>query len=169
MQLDDHGGQLNVRGSGAGGQGLVEFAVVLPVILLLFLAIFDFGRAVFAFNTVANAAREGARVAAVDQVLASPDCIESMPVEDPANPHWSIKECAAAAAQALGVPTSAVNVSYAAPAGSTLSCAPALHVGCIASVTVQYSWSAITPVIGGLIGPISISSTSQMPIERVFP
>jgi Flp pilus assembly protein TadG len=158
------------RGGRSGdGQGLVEFAVVLPVILLLFLGIFDLGRAVFAVNTIANAAREGARVAAVDQVLTSPDCVESMPVEDPANPHWSVKECAAAAAQALGVPTSAISVSYAPPGGSTLSCAPTLHVGCIASVTVQYSWSAITPVIGNLIGPISISSTSQMPIQRVFP
>ena len=160
---------MNRLRSAARGQGLVEFAVVLPVILLLFLGIFDFGRAVFAVNTVANAAREGARVAAVDQILTSPDCVESMPVEDPANPHWSIKECAIAAAQALGLPTSAVNVSYAPPAGSTVTCAPTLHVGCIASVTVQYTWSAITPVIGNLIGPISISSTSQMPIQRVFP
>jgi Flp pilus assembly protein TadG len=151
------------------GQGLVEFAVVIPVILLLFLGIFDFGRAIYAFNTVANAAREGARVAAVDQVLTSPDCVESMPVEDPANPHWSIEECAVTAAQALGLPTSAVSVSYAPPTGTTISCAPTLHVGCIATVTVQYDWSAITPVIGGLIGPITISSSSQMPIERVFP
>ena len=151
------------------GQGLVEFAVVIPVILLMFLGIFDFGRAIFAFNTVANAAREGARVAAVDQVLTSPDCVESMPVEDPANPHWSVKQCAISAAQALGLPNSAVSVSYAAPTGSTISCAPTLHVGCIATVTVQYGWSAITPVIGGLIGPITISSSSQMPIERVFP
>jgi len=143
--------------------------VVIPVILLLFFGIFDFGRVVFAFNTVANAAREGARVAAVDQIPTSPDCIESMPVEDPANPHWSIAECAVTAAQGLGLSTSAVTVSYAAPTGSTLTCAPTLHVGCIATVTVHYSWSAITPVIGALVGPISISSSSQMPIERVFP
>jgi Flp pilus assembly protein TadG len=169
VHLDDLGGQVNRIRSRSAGQGLVEFAAVLPVILLLFLGIFDFGRAVFAINTVANAAREGARVAAVDQILTSPDCVESMPVEDPANPHWSIQECAAAAAQTLGLPTSAVSVSYAPPSGSTLSCAPTLHVGCIATVTVQYTWSAITPVIGGLIGPISISSSSQMPIERVFP
>jgi Flp pilus assembly protein TadG len=169
VQLDDHGGEVNRLRSAAGGQGLVEFAAVLPVILLLFLGILDFGRAVFAVNTVANAAREGARVAAVDQILNSPDCIESMPVEDPANPHWSIKECTIAAAQALGLPPSAISVSYAPPVGSTVTCAPTLHVGCIASVTVQYSWSAITPVIGSLIGPISISSTSQMPIQRVFP
>ncbi len=153
----------------ASGQGLVEFALVIPVILLLFLGIFDLGRAIFAFNTVANAAREGARVAAVDQVLTSPDCVESMPVEDPANPHWSVKECAIAAAQALGLPASAISVSYAPPTGSTITCAPTLHLGCIASVTVQYSWSSITPLIGGLVGPITMSSTSQMPIERVFP
>ncbi|HLY13722.1 MAG TPA: TadE/TadG family type IV pilus assembly protein [Candidatus Limnocylindrales bacterium] len=157
------------RRSDARGQGLIEFALVLPIIVLMFVAIFDFGRAVYALNTVANAAREGARVAAVDQVLTSPDCVESMPVEDPNNPHWSIRTCAVSAAQALGLPTSAVTVSYAAPPGINLSCAPTLHVGCIATVTVQYTWTAITPLIGGLIGPVSISSSSQMPIERVFP
>ena len=151
------------------GQGLVEFALVLPIILLLFVAIFDFGRAVYALNTVANAAREGARVAAVDQILTSPDCVESMPVEDPLNPHWSIKTCATSAAQALGLAASAVTVTYAAPPGTTLSCAPTLNVGCIAGVTVHYAWTAITPILGGIFGPISISSTSQMPIERVFP
>lgn len=99
----------------SSGQGLVEFAIVLPIIVFLFIALFDFGRAVYAVNTVANAAREGARVAAVDQVLTSPDCIESLPVEDPSNPHWSIQTCAVTAAQVLGLSTSAVAVSYAPP------------------------------------------------------
>ena len=154
---------------GTEGQGLVEFAVVFPLIVLVLAAIFDFGRAIYAFNTVANAAREGARVAAVDQILMSPDCQETMPVEDPANPHWSIQTCAASSATALGIQTSAVTVTYSSPPATTLSCSPALHVGCIASVTVNYTWNAITPLIGGLIGPISMSSTSQIPIERVFP
>ena len=154
---------------GGKGQGLVEFALVFPLIILVLAAIFDFGRAVYAFNTVANAAREGARVAAVDQILTSPDCQETMPVEDPANPHWSIQTCAASSATALGIQTSAVTVTYSSPPATTLSCSPALHVGCIASVTVNYTWRAITPVIGDLIGPIAMSSTSQIPIERVFP
>lgn len=47
------------------GQKLVEYALTLPVLLLLVLGIMEFGLAVFAYNTVANAAREGAQVGAV--------------------------------------------------------------------------------------------------------
>jgi Flp pilus assembly protein TadG len=43
------------------GQALVEFALVLPALLLLMLGIMEFGRAVYASNALANAAREGAR------------------------------------------------------------------------------------------------------------
>jgi Flp pilus assembly protein TadG len=43
------------------GQELVEFALILPLLLLLFLGIIEFGRAMLAYNTIANAAREGAR------------------------------------------------------------------------------------------------------------
>jgi hypothetical protein len=46
---------------GEGGQTLVEYALVLPVLLLLLLGIMDFGIVVFKYNTIANAAREGAR------------------------------------------------------------------------------------------------------------
>ena len=43
------------------GNGLVEFALVMPLVALIIVAIFDFGRGVYAYNAVANAAREGAR------------------------------------------------------------------------------------------------------------
>ena len=49
------------------GQGLVEFALVLPIFVLILVALFDLGRAVFAYNTLTNAAREGARHAIVNQ------------------------------------------------------------------------------------------------------
>jgi hypothetical protein len=91
-----------------------------------------------------------------------------MPVEDTFDPTWSPQACAAAAASSLGLLPSDVTVGYSTPPGTDLECA-VLHVGCIARVTVTYGWSAITPVIGGLLGPISITSTSQIPIERVFP
>jgi len=47
------------------GQSMVEFALVLPVLLLILIGIIDFG---WAFNgkiTLTSAAREGARVAAI--------------------------------------------------------------------------------------------------------
>ena len=52
------------------GQELVEFALILPLLLLLFLGIIEFGRAMLAYNTIANAAREGARYGIVDPELA---------------------------------------------------------------------------------------------------
>ena len=40
---------------------------MIPLFLLLMVALFDMGRAVFAYNTLTNAAREGARMAIVNQ------------------------------------------------------------------------------------------------------
>jgi len=48
---------------GQRSQALIEFALVSPVLLLLLFGIVDIGRAVFYYDTVSHAAREGARVA----------------------------------------------------------------------------------------------------------
>jgi Flp pilus assembly protein TadG len=48
---------------GQRSQALIEFALVSPVLLLLLFGIIDIGRAVFYYDTVSHAAREGARVA----------------------------------------------------------------------------------------------------------
>ena len=47
------------------GQSLVEFALVIPIFLLVLFAIVDFGMAFHAWITVTNSAREGARIGAV--------------------------------------------------------------------------------------------------------
>lgn len=47
------------------GQALVEFALVIPVLLMLILGLFDVARAVWQENTLAYAAREGTRFAIV--------------------------------------------------------------------------------------------------------
>jgi hypothetical protein len=44
-------------------QGLVEFAIIAPIILLLTFGIIDFGRALYLYITLQQAANEGARVA----------------------------------------------------------------------------------------------------------
>ena len=151
------------------GQSLVEFAFVMPIIVLVIVAFIEIGRAVFAWNTIANAARQGARVAVVNQLSVVTDCDESRPIEDPYEPHWSIRGCAIAAAGALGITTANVSVSYAAPPSTSLSCSPTLHVGCIAAITVTYNYTVTTPFVSMLIGPIAMTQTSEMPIERVFP
>jgi hypothetical protein len=47
------------------GQGLAEFALVLPIFLAILIGMVDLGRAIWANNSVANASREAARFAAV--------------------------------------------------------------------------------------------------------
>jgi Flp pilus assembly protein TadG len=148
----------------------VEFALLFPVLILLLFGIVDLGRGVYAYNTIDNAARQGARVATVNQIEESPDCDESRPIEDPADPHWSIKTCAVVAAFSLGVAMSDVDVTYFAPPGNVLlTCSPTLHVGCIAKVTVQYAFRPATPIIGNIVGDVALSSTAEIPVERVFP
>jgi hypothetical protein len=151
------------------GQSLVEFSLVIPIIILLIVGFFEIGRAVFAYNTLANAARQGARVAMVNQLADITECNEMWPIDDPYEPHWSIRGCAILAAKTLGINTANVSVSFAAPPDTSLTCSPTLHVGCIASVTVTYNYSVSTPFVNKLIGPITMSQTSQMPVERVFP
>ena len=45
------------------GQSMVEFAVLSPVFFLLLLGTIDLGRAVYIYNTISDAAREGTRAA----------------------------------------------------------------------------------------------------------
>src|SRR5256885_13209599 len=45
------------------GQSMVEFAVLAPIFFLLLLGTIDLGRAVYTYNAISNAAREGARAA----------------------------------------------------------------------------------------------------------
>jgi len=154
---------------GGRGQSLVEFALVFPIIVLVVVAFVEMGRAVYAWNLIANAARQGARVAAVNQLADTTECDESRPIEDPYEPHWSYKGCAILAAKTIGVTAANVSVGYAAPPDTTIDCDPKLHIGCIAAVTVTYDFEISTPFVNWIIGPFTMSQTSEMPIERVFP
>jgi hypothetical protein len=49
------------KNSSARGQTLVEFALMLPLLILIVLFLFDMGRAVYYYSVIHNAAREGAR------------------------------------------------------------------------------------------------------------
>ena len=47
------------------GQALVEFALVMPLLLILVISVFEFGRAWNLHQTITDAAREGARKAVI--------------------------------------------------------------------------------------------------------
>lgn len=48
------------------GQSLVEFALTLPMLLVVMFMITEFGRALYQYNVLVQATREGARVAVVN-------------------------------------------------------------------------------------------------------
>lgn len=144
------------------GQALVEFALVLPLLILMFMGVFDLGRYVFADNEVTNAAREGVRTGIVNQY--EPDIRGR------------------AAAQAIGIavstapPTCDANNVPTNPTGVcvkfvdqgtlTNTCSP-ITVGCMAIVTVKSTYTPITPIIGSVFGTRAIWSTSKQVIESV--
>ena len=135
------------------GQSLAEFALVLPVLLLLFMGILDFGRAVYAYNTLSNAAREGARVAIVDQTVAGGISAGAQRAADQAT--------------GLGVdPSTDVDVTYTAPDGSAC---PSHAIGCVATVDVRHQFRAITPIVGNIVGPIDLESSTALVIEYTKP
>jgi hypothetical protein len=57
--------------SGQGGQSLIEFAFVLPIILVILLMLVDFGIAVDRREVLQHAVREGARHGAIGSSVAS--------------------------------------------------------------------------------------------------
>ena len=139
------------------GQALVEFALIVPLFVLLLFGIVDFGRAVLASNSIANAAREGARTAIVNQR-----------VND-------IRDRIVDQASGVSLQASDIRIAYRESSDPTIvtnvcrnsAGVPAPRVGCVAVVTVRTIYEAATPVIGGVVGTICMQSTTMMPIEAV--
>jgi Flp pilus assembly protein TadG len=69
----------SVRTKGREGQALVEFALVLPVLILLLLGIVEFGLLLYNQQVITNASREGARYGIVARIPRMPaDSIEAV-------------------------------------------------------------------------------------------
>lgn len=143
-----------------GGQSVVEFALIVPLILLLFFGAIDMGRAVFAYNTLAQAARAGNRVAIVDQT-------ESV-----------VKARVIGSATTLGLSNSSVDVCYKTAMSTQRNCASlstdncpqsTRSIGCLAIVTARTTYRPMTPIIGQLFSTVTLSSTSVGSVEAVCP
>lgn len=137
---------------------MVEFALILPIFVLLLVGLFDFGRAVFAYNTINNAARQGARLAIVDQTVSH------------------VQDRAASAATNLGIdPTDVVvdfrDLTTPDTPGSCTGAVPGEdnNVGsiafCVAVVTVPYEYTAVTPIIGNLVGTLQLEGESRFKVD----
>ena len=130
------------------GQALVEFALLVPIFLMLLFAIVDFGMGFHSWITVTNSAREGARLGAVHATTEK--IIER--VEDTTtliNEDTNMEVFVTNAADAGGQPGESVVVK------------------------VDYDYDLITPlaslvafISGDIIGPtLTLSSTAEMRLE----
>ena len=132
------------------GQTLVEFALILPVFILLLVGLLDLGRAVYAYNTISNASREAVRVGIVDQ-------------------NFSVVEAEAIQhAVSLGLDPGDVDITFRQPNGSSTVCVTPVAIACDVEVVVRYQYTAATPIIGNIVGVIDMSSTSRQPVERSY-
>ncbi len=115
------------------GQSLVEFALVIPIFILLLFGIIEFGRLWETMNVLTSAAREGARIAAVT----SPD---------------GARVRSTALNLLAGSGLTGVSVALSGPGGS--------HD---VTVTVSGTYVPLTnAVIPGLIGPFNLTRSTTM-------
>jgi len=129
---------------GERGQAVAEFALIVPIFLLLVFAIVDFGMGFHAWITVTNAAREGARLGAVGGTQTE---VEDQVYDTSAS--LDADQMTVLVTNAEGDPGEAVTVD------------------------VSYDYELITPlssimgiVSGGSIGPtIGFTSSAEMRLE----
>jgi hypothetical protein len=130
------------------GQSLVEFAVVLPVFLLILAGLLDFGLGLYSQMTIINAAREGARLGVVEPGNVS-----------------GIHDRVLGMAAGLDASRLTISITCLEPSGSTfVACSGTpWQSGESVKVKVDYDYRMIWPLAFGT--QLDLSSTVQMRIE----
>jgi len=166
------------RHRGAAGQSLVEFALVLPVFLLMMFGLIDVGRFVYLSSTLSQAARDGARLGSVEASYrgsTDPACGTTGGPVCPGNDAALLSHVRTAANRMMS-PFGTVSNAYmvcvlAPPAGTPPSgtwtgntCSN--HApGSVISVRVTGQYAPITPIISSLFGPRTLSGSAAMTIN----
>jgi len=160
------------------GQALVEFAMVIPIFLFMLFGIIDLGRYVYMNSTLSQAAREGARVASVEASwVGSTDtrCGTAGGPVCPAN-LAALRTDVRTAANKMVSPFPDITDAHlhiscdatTAPTGAWTSpphACTARTSGGLVSVRVESEWTAITPIIGQLLGSITSAGSASMTIN----
>lgn len=151
------------RDSTSRGQAMVEFAMVLPLLVLLLVMAIDFGRLFFGWVGLHNAARIGADYAAQypDADWADPDDPQVQAYVNRINADSAAINCAlsVSADQVDDTPAPAWRPSF--PEGT--------DVGDDALVALECDFDLLTPIMSGLMGsPIQLAADATFPIRKGF-
>ena len=129
------------------GQGLLEFAIIAPVLLLILFGIIEFARAWNNKNDVVHLANEAARLAVVDGVPSN--CGTS-------SGDWQVPDDATRAGLPA-VPQTSISFSGGATVGSPLT------------VTISIPFSSPVPIISSIPGfPDHLTGSATMMAERQY-
>jgi hypothetical protein len=161
--------------AGRRGQSLVEFALVLPIFLLLIMGVIDVGRYAYMSSTLSNAAREGARTGSVEaswKGSINAACGGAAGLKCPASDVALLADIKGTA-DVMNAPFGPVAAAYMrctlkgsvpAAVGTNATCSPYAGTNQI-SVRVTQSWSALTPIIGQILGTRTLEGSSTFVIN----
>jgi Flp pilus assembly protein TadG len=134
------------------GAAAVEFALVLPILVIILLGIVDFGLEINSQAIVANAAREGARTASLGGT------------ENEAK--TTVKNAVSSLLNVSNTnPTVTVTCRTAADSNCASTFDSSKETGGTVRVTVSYVYTWISPAILGLPGQTTVTKISEMRIE----
>jgi Flp pilus assembly protein TadG len=131
------------------GAELVEFALVLPLLLILIMGIIDFGLAFQRYEVITNAAREGARLGSLQAAYTVSDI------------QARVNQYCVAAQLPGGCPTANVSVNQAA----TIPVGANTLAGVSVTVTYQHQFVFLGPIltlINGSLGSVNLRAISTM-------
>ena len=144
---------------GNRGQGMVEFALVFPLLLLLLFGIFEVGRIMFTYSAAIAASREAARYGAA--IL---DVGGGIPQYEDCS---GIKAAAKRIGQYAGIDDTNITIQYSNASGIySTACPPSQEVQAADTISVSISTSVtpVTPV--GNLSAIPINSSSSRTILK---
>jgi Flp pilus assembly protein TadG len=143
------------------GANLVEAAIITPLLLLLTFSIVDFAAMFYAYLALEHGVSQATRYAITGQEMTSGG--------SPIGREASIKAAMREATPTLNLPDSAFSFSFMPVNGS--SWASGLGgAGDVGRVTVNYTWSFMTPLIRPFFpnGQLNLRVQSTMKNETVF-
>lgn len=142
------------------GQSLVEFALVLPVLMIVLLFAIDFGRAFYSWVILQNASRIGANYASLNPELweTNPTVVPTV-YSDLISKDWGAIDCDAPTA-----PLFVDSPGDTSSAGQTPD--TSFDVGDSVRVTLTCPFRPLTPIISGILGnSIQLVATSEFRIR----
>ena len=149
------------------GQSLVEFALVLPIIMMLTLTALDFGRVYLGYINLQNMARIAANFAANNPTAWT---VSADPVVQAnhlaAQTKYQKEILADAAATNCNLPVVAGVQTAPAPIFTDADGDGTPEIGDVAQVGVSCTFGVITPVISNIVGgSVQVSAASRFPVK----